>query len=81
MNDDYSVPQRRLLWNIRTGKEIASWGELSMPWGGLQQKELWGRDLKDAITRTTLYVLSLSPTGKYVAEGGLGLVSVYSVQP
>jgi hypothetical protein len=81
MNDDYSVPQRRLLWNIRTGKEVASWGELSMPWGGLQQKELWGRDLRDLSTITTPFVLSLSPTGKYVAEGGSGSVTVYSVQP
>lgn len=81
MNNDYSVPQRRLLWDIRTGKEIASWGELTMPWGGLQQKELWGRDLKDASTITTPFVLSLSPTGKYVAEGGSASVSVYSVQP
>ncbi len=81
MNNDYSVPQRRLLWNTRTGKELASWGELTMPWGGFQQKELWGRDLKDAITRTTPFVLSLSPNGKYVAEGGSGSVSVYSVQP
>jgi hypothetical protein len=81
MNDDYSVPQRRLLWNFRTRKEIASWGELTMPWGGFQQKELWGRDLKGATTITTPFVLSLSPTGKYVAEGGSGSVSVYSVQP
>jgi len=81
MNNDYSVPQRRLLWNVRTGKEIASWGELTMPWGGFQQKELWGRDLKEATTMTTPFVLSLSPTGKYVAEGGSGSVSVYSVQP
>ena len=81
MNNDYSVPQRRLLWNVRTGKEIASWGELTMPWGGFQQKELWGRDLKEATTMTTPFVLSLSPTGKYVAEGGSASVSVYSVQP
>ena len=81
MNNDYSVPQRRLLWNIRTGKELASWGELTMPWGGFQQKELWGRDLKDAITTTTPFVFSLSPNGKYVAEGGSGSVSVYSIQP
>jgi hypothetical protein len=75
MNDDYSVPQRQLLWNIRTGREVASWGEVS------NQKELWGRDLKGAMTRSTPFVLSLSPSGKYVAEGGLGSVSVYSVQP
>jgi hypothetical protein len=81
MNDDYSVPQRQLLWNVRTGKEVASWGELSMPWGAFQQKELWGRDLKEATTMTTPFVLSLSPTGKYVAEGGSGSVSAYSIQP
>ena len=81
MDNDYSVPQRQLLWNLRTRREAASWGELSMPWGGFQQKELWGRDLKGATTITSPFVLSLSPTGKYVAEGGSGSVSIYSVHP
>lgn len=56
---NYSVPQRRLIWNVRTGKDVASWGT----------------------TTKTNFVLSLSPTGKYVAEGGSGSVSVYAVQP
>lgn len=74
MNNDYSVPQRQLLWNLRTGKEIASWG------GGFYQTELWGRDLQRASKKTTPLVLSLSPMGRYVAEGGSGSVSVHAVQ-
>jgi hypothetical protein len=73
MGSEAVVPRRRLIWDIRTGKEIAGW-EL------LQQKELWGKDLKSARTIKTNFVLSLSPTGKYIAEGGSGSVSVYTVQ-
>jgi hypothetical protein len=70
----YWVPKRSLIWNVRTGKEVASWG-------ARQQKELLGSDLKTAQTKKTNFVISLSPTGKYVAEGGSGVVSVYALQP
>jgi hypothetical protein len=75
MNDDYSVPQRKLLWNVRTGKEIASWS------ASLYQTELWGSDLQRASKERTPFVLSLSPSGRYVAEGGCSSVSVHAVQP
>jgi hypothetical protein len=68
------VPRRRLIWDVRTGKERADWGVL-------QQKELWGKDLNGARMVKTNFVVSLSPTGKYLAEGGSGSVSVYAVQP
>jgi hypothetical protein len=56
----FIVPRRRLIWNIRTGKEIASWtGQTIQP----------------------SFVLTLSPNGKYTAEGGLGSVWVYALQP
>jgi hypothetical protein len=74
MNDSYSVPKRRLIWNVRTGKEVASWG------GDFQQKELWVRDLNQASAVRTNFVLSLSPSGKYVAEGGSGSVSAYALE-
>jgi len=70
----YWVPKRSLIWNVRTGKEVASWG-------AHQQKEILGSDLNSARTKKTDFVLSLSPTGKYVAEGGSGSVSVFAVQP
>jgi len=70
----YWVPKRELIWNARTGKEVASWG-------ARQQEELRGRDFKSAQTRKTNFVLSLSPNGKYVAEGGSGSVSLYAVRP
>lgn len=78
MDSDYTVPRRQLLWNVRTGKEVDSWGE----WGGFQQMELSGRDPKKNLRRISIrFVLCLSPTGKYFAEGGSGLLSVYSVLP
>ncbi len=67
----YTAPRRRPIWSVRTGKEVASWGL-----GGLQQKQL----LRDGSTRKSSFVLSLSPTGKYLAEGGSGSVSAYAVQ-
>ncbi|HEX5228433.1 MAG TPA: hypothetical protein VFW44_12015, partial [Bryobacteraceae bacterium] len=75
MDGDHSVARRHLLWNLRTGEEIASWG------GPFYQTDLVGRDLKSASKRTEPFVLSLSPTGKYVAEGGAGSITVYAVQP
>jgi hypothetical protein len=76
MGSSYTVPRRRLIWNVRTGKEVASWGL-----DDRQQKRLLGAP-KDAppITIKTKFVLSLSPTGKYLAEGGSGSVSAYAVQ-
>jgi len=71
----YIAPKRRLIWNVRTGKEVASWGM-----GGLPQEERWTSP-KEVRTIKTKFVLSLSPTGKYVAEGGSGSVSVFAVQP
>jgi hypothetical protein len=68
------VPKRALIWNARTGKEVASWG-------ARQQKELRGKNINSAQTRKNNFVLSLSPSGKYVAEGGSGSISVYAVQP
>jgi len=73
------APYRRLLWNIRTGKEIASWGRFSMD--ELVQQDLWGPDLQRARKISTTFVLSVSPTGKYLAEGGSGSVVAYAVEP
>jgi hypothetical protein len=77
MENEYSVPQRQLIWNVRTGKEIASWVGV----GGFDQTELWGRDLNRASKIRTPLILSLSRKGRYVAEGGSGSVSVHAVQP
>jgi len=71
-----SAPRRQLIWNVRTGKEAASWGM-----EGLQQELLWGTDPRNPRTIKTDFVLSLSPTGRYFAEGGSGSVSAYAVQP
>jgi hypothetical protein len=77
INNDYSVPQRHIIWNIRTGEEVTSWGRF----GNFYQTELWGRNFEHTSKTKTPTVLSLSPTGKYVAEGGSGSVSVHALEP
>jgi WD40 repeat protein len=73
------TPRRRVIWDARGGREIASWEGFST--GALHQEQLWGKDLRHARRIKSNPVLSLSPTGKYVAEGGSGSVSAYAVQP
>jgi hypothetical protein len=75
MNDDYQTSRRQVLWNVLTGREVASWENVAK----LQQKELWGRDPRQLLSIKTEFVLSISRTGKYMAEGGSGRVSVYTV--
>jgi hypothetical protein len=77
MDNDYSVPQRHLIWNVRTGEEVTSWGRF----GTFYQTELWGKNLERASPKKTPTVISLSPTGKYVAEGGSGSVTVQVLEP
>ena len=76
LNNDYTVPQRHLIWDISTGAEVTSWGRF----GKFFQTELWGRYLERAEKISTPTVISLSPTGKYVAEGGSGSVSVHLLE-
>jgi hypothetical protein len=76
-----AIPLRQLIWNVRTRKEVSSWGAASLPFGGYQQKELYGKDPKNVSKGTTDFVLSLSPAGKYFAEGDSGSISLYAIQP
>jgi hypothetical protein len=39
-------PRRRIIWDTRSGREIASWGGFST--GALHQEQLWGKDLQHA---------------------------------
>ena len=72
MDNDYSVPQRQLIWDVRNGEEVASWGVS-------RQTQLWQTSPKFVKKVETPFVLSLSVTAKYLAESGSGSVSVYSV--
>jgi hypothetical protein len=74
LDSTYSTAKRHLIWNFRTGREIASWGA---PY----QTELWGKDQSSAQKIRQLFAVSMSATGKYLAEAGVGSVSLYSVQP
>ena len=59
--------KRRVIWNIRTGKEVASWNpelqKMQMPAG--------------EFSATFSYTLSAS--GKYFAEGGSSSVKLYAI--
>jgi hypothetical protein len=77
MANDYSVPLRHLIWNIRTGEEVTSWGRF----GNFNQAEQWGVDPRHTTRVYTETVLSLSPSGRYIAEGGSGSVSVHVLKP
>lgn len=77
MEGGHAVPRRRVIWNVRTGEEIASWRDFNR----FQQTEQQGRDLESSKEESMPTVLSLSPTGKYLSEGGSGKVSVYAVNP
>lgn len=60
----------RVIWNFRTGRELASWKP------GWQTSE-------DPVPRPGLkepVPFALSPTGKYVAEGGDGVLRLYKVE-
>src|SRR5579871_18729 len=77
LQSSYTLPKRFVLWNTRTGQEIESWGRFE----SFYQKELTGRDLKTVSERKTPIVVSLSSTGKYIAQGGSGSVSVHVIKP
>jgi hypothetical protein len=70
--------RRRLIWDPRTGKEISSWGRFSP--NDILQKSLLGTDATHLRTIEEPFVVSLSPTGKYIAEGGAGSLWLYSVE-
>jgi hypothetical protein len=74
------VPKRNMVWNFRTGQEVLS---LAHTWDRrLDQLQLHsGRDKGDRRKLRVGSVLALSPTGKYLAEAGSGVLSLYSLQP
>ena len=70
----FTSAKRHLIWSYRNAQEIASW---AAPY----QIELCGQDERRASKINSLFALSLSSAGKYLAEAGRGSVSLYSVRP
>jgi hypothetical protein len=63
-----SRPTGRVLWNIETGQQVLSWP--------VREQQISIGDRKSS----TPFALSLSATGKYLAEGGSGRVQLYAVR-
>jgi hypothetical protein len=74
MSNDYAVPRHHVLWNVDTGQQVASWAEL-------HQTVLLPRPRENARVGRCPFVLSLSPSARYFAEGGSGTVTLYSLTP
>jgi hypothetical protein len=69
--DDYKeVLKRRVIWDFRASKELASWHPELQPLDiGLEpiKKEWWA--------------FTISPDGQYIAEGGNGILRLYRIEP
>jgi len=69
MNGCAARPKRRILWDVRTGREISSWSieEQTIQMPGKAHKSV-----------SAPSALALSPTGKYIAEAGSGRIELYT---
>jgi hypothetical protein len=74
MNGQHAVSRHHVLWNVETGQRFASWDEL-------HQTELLGKTRENARAVRSPFVLSLSRTARYFAEGGSRTVTLYSIAP
>jgi hypothetical protein len=67
------VLERRIVWDFRTGQQIAAWRPEFQKWrypiGTIGH---W---------RGNPFVFAISPTGRYIAEGGNGVLRLYEVEP
>ena len=68
-----SVLDCRIVWDFRTNQQIASWRPEVQKWrypiGSFRH---W---------RSNPSVFAMSPTGKYTAEGGNGVLRLYEIEP
>jgi hypothetical protein len=68
-----SVVDRRVVWDFRNGQQVAVWRPEFQKWrfpmGKIRQ---W---------RSNPFVFAISPTGKYIAEGGNGVLRLFEIEP
>jgi WD40 repeat protein len=69
MDGTYLRPKRQVVWNLRTGKEVASW-----------HAQIQKFEINPGEIREQQFLLALSPSGKYLAEGGSGSVTLYRLK-
>ena len=67
-----SVLDRRIIWDFRTGRQIATWRPEFQKWrfpiGEIKQG------------RSNPFVFAISPTGRCIAEGGNGILRLYEMK-
>ena len=65
--DDTTLPWKMLVWDFRSGREVASWA----PHGQ-----------KGTLTRPKEpFVYDISSDGNYIVEGGNGIIRLYKIRP
>jgi hypothetical protein len=68
-----SVIERRIVWDFRSGQEVATWRPEFQKWRfPMGELRHW---------RSNPFVFAISPTGKYIAEGGNGVMRLFEIVP
>lgn len=65
--------KRRVVWDFKTGKELAAWRP--------QSQEYEGRPTIPPTRSRELLKFDISPDGKYIVEGGNGTLRLYEIVP
>jgi WD40 repeat protein len=71
------VFRRRVVWDFRSGKELASWRPDFQSWD--YQIEL--DPLKPLKHVREPFKFAISPDGEYIVEGGNGIIRLYKIEP
>jgi hypothetical protein len=67
------VVERRIVWDFRTGRQIVAWRPEFQKWRfPIGEIKHW---------RSNPFVFAISPTGRYIAEGGNGVLRLYEIEP
>ncbi|HEV2199032.1 MAG TPA: hypothetical protein VGR73_04365 [Bryobacteraceae bacterium] len=77
LSSDYvEILKRRVLWDFRTGKELASWRPRFQSW----EFQLYLDPSKPLKRVSEPFRFAISPDGEYIAEGGSGEINLYKIE-
>jgi hypothetical protein len=71
--DHKEILKRRVVWDFRTGKELASWHPDSQSYED--------RGIRPPMQIREPFKFAMSPDGQYVLEGGNGILRLYRIEP